>query len=316
MRRRSFLLSSLALAACAAAPKAPSASSNARRLTVTMDDPNLEETPRLAPGPRNAAILQTLAARKHRAALFVCGMRVDSPDGAALLGQWSAAGHMLGNHSYSHRYFHSEKMSVADYVAELERGESVMRGYPGFRRRFRFPFLKEGDTVEKRDGARAALVARGYGSGHVTIDASDWAFDSRLRKRLRREPAADLTPFRDAYVAHMLDRARYYDDLARAALGKRISHTMLVHHSLLNALFLDDLLEAFAKEGWALVDAEEAFSDPVFQRVPQVLPAGESLVWSIAKENPALAGRLRYPGEDDQYEKTTLDRLEPAGEGS
>jgi hypothetical protein len=39
-------------------------------------------------------------------------------------------------------------------------------------------------------------------------------------------------------------------------------------------------------------------------------------VWSIAKENPALAGRLRYPGEDDQYEKTTLDRLEPAGEGS
>ena len=316
MRRRSFLLSTLALAACAAAPKSPSASSNARRLAVTMDDPNLEETPRLVPGQRNAAILQTLATRRHRAALFVCGMRVDSTDGAALLGQWSAAGHMLGNHSYSHRYFHSEKMTLADFVGELERGESIVRAYPGFRRRFRFPFLKEGDTAEKRDGARAALAARGYGSGHVTIDASDWAFDSRLRKRLRREPGADLAPFRAAYVAHMLDRARYYDELALAALGRRISHTMLVHHSLLNALFLDDLLGAFEKEGWALVDAEQAFTDPVFQRAPQVLPAGESLVWSIAKENPSLAGKLRYPGEDDEYEKATLDRLEPPGEGS
>jgi peptidoglycan/xylan/chitin deacetylase (PgdA/CDA1 family) len=313
VHRRSFLLSSVALAACAAAPRPPAHASSARRLALTMDDPNVEVTPALTAVARDAAIRQTLAARSRQAMLFVCGMRVESPEGGDLLARWSAERHALGNHSYSHRYFHSAKMTLADFVAELEKGEAIVRPYGAFRRRFRFPFLKEGDTVEKRDGARAALAARGYTNGHVTIDASDWAFDSRLRKRLTREPAADVAPFRDAYLAHMLDRARYYDGLARAAVGRAIAHTMLVHHSLLNALFLGDLLGALEKDGWTIVDADEAYEDPIFQSAPSVLPAGESLVWSLAKENAALAPTLRYPGEDEDYEKATLDRLEPAG---
>ncbi len=190
-----------------------------------------------------------------------------------------------------------------------------MRKYPAFQRRFRFPFLKEGNTPEKRDGARAVLADHGYANGHVTIDASDWAFDARLTKRLRRDPMADLSPFRAAYIAHMLNRSHYYDDLARSMLGRTSVHTMLVHHSLLNALFLGDLLDAFEKDGWAIVDAEEAYADPVFQRTPQVLPAGESLIWSLAKEHAALARTLRYPGEDEDYEKGTLDALEPAANG-
>ncbi len=279
-----------------------------------MDDPNVATTPVLDAAMRDSAIRQTLAARSVHAALFVCGMRVELPEGAALLGSWSAAGHVLGNHSYSHRYFHSAEMTLADFVADLDRGETVVRAYSGFRRLFRFPFLKEGDTMQKRDGARAALIARGYTNGHVTIDASDWAFDARLVRRIRREPKADLPPFRDAYVVHMLDRARYYDALARDVVGRTIVHTVLVHHSLLNALFLPDVLAAFAKDGWAVIDAEEAYRDPVFQRAPRALPAGESLVWSLAMERPELARALRYPGEDEVYEKGTLDRLEPAAD--
>ena len=318
MHRRAFLLSPLALAACAVAPEgrvtAPG-SRPTRRVAVTMDDPHLEESPRLDPRARDAAILQTLAARGAHAALFVCGMRVDSVEGAALLARWSAAGHSLGNHSYSHRYFHSSKMSVADFASEVDRGDAVLRPHLASapRRRFRFPFLKEGDTREKRDGARRALAERGYTNGYVTIDASDWAFDARLTRRLGRDPSADVAPLRAAYVAHMLDRARYYDDLARTVLGRPVAHTMLVHHSLLNALFLGDVLDALVADGWTLIDAEAAFADPLSRRAPDVLPAGESLIWSMAKERPDLVapGALRYPGEDEDYERATLDRLEP-----
>ena len=286
-----------------------------------MDDPHLGESPRLDPRARDAAILQTLAAHRVSAALFVCGMRVDSEECAALLARWSAAGHSLGNHSYSHRYFHSAKMSVADFESEVERGEAVLRPHlaraasiaSAPRRRFRFPFLKEGDTREKRDGARRALAKRGYTNGYVTIDASDWAFDARLTRRLRRDPSADTAPFRAAYVAHMLDRARYYDDLARTVVRRPVGHTMLVHHSLLNALFLGDVLDALVADGWTLIDAETAFTDAISLRALDVLPAGESLIWSMAKERPDLVapGALRYPGEDEDYEQSTLDRLEP-----
>jgi len=105
----------------------------------------------------------------------------------------------------------------------------------------------------------------------------------------------------------MLDRARYYDGV----MGRTIGHTMLVHHSLLNALFLGDLLDALERDGWSFIDAEEAYADPIFQRMPSILPAGESLLWALARENPALASGLRYPGEDEGYERQILDRLEP-----
>jgi hypothetical protein len=40
---------------------------------------------------------------------------------------------------------------------------------------------------------------------------------------------------------------------------------------------------------------------------PAVLPAGESILWSLAKQ--ARVPHLRYPAEDDVYEKPILDKL-------
>jgi peptidoglycan/xylan/chitin deacetylase (PgdA/CDA1 family) len=274
-----------------------------------MDDPTTEPTPRLATAQRDAAIRAALSARKHQAALFVCGMRVDSPEGKTLLDAWEREGHILGNHTWSHPYLHSKKRTLAEFLADAEKGEAVVRGRARYRKLFRYPFLKEGDTAEKRDGVRAWLDARGCRVGHVTIDASDWYFDQRLRKRLEREPQADLAPYRDAYVAHLLDRAGYYDGLARALLGRAVPHTMLVHHSLLNALFLGEVLDAFVKKGWALVSAEEAFADPLFATRTTALPAGESLIWALAKQSGRYEGQLRYPGEDGDYEQAACDKL-------
>ena len=58
-----------------------------------------------------------------------------------------------------------------------------------------------------------------------------------------------------------------------------------------------------------MIDAEEAFSDEVFTRQPDTVPAGQSLLWALAKESGKFEARLRYPGEDDVYEKPVLDRL-------
>ena len=65
----------------------------------------------------------------------------------------------------------------------------------------------------------------------------------------------------------------------------------------------------FRKKGWAIVEAEESFADPVFSRQPENATAGESLIWALAKETGKFRDRLRYPGEDAPYEKPLLDRL-------
>ena len=84
---------------------------------------------------------------------------------------------------------------------------------------------------------------------------------------------------------------------------------MLIHHNVLNQLFLGDVLDMFKRKGWKLIDAENAFTDSVFTAAPNILPAGESIMWALAKETGKFRDILRYPGEDSEYEKPKMDRL-------
>ncbi len=169
--------------------------------------------------------------------------------------------------------------------------------------------MKEGETAAKRDEIREFLGLHGYSVGHVTIDTSDWIIDERLRKRLTTDPSADLAPYRQYYLDHMWDRAVYYDDLSRKVTGRSVTHTILMHFNLLNALFLGDLIAMFKTKGWPVIDAITAFKDPVFNAKPKIVPAGESILWALAKETGRFDKLLRYPGEDGDYETAKMDKL-------
>jgi peptidoglycan/xylan/chitin deacetylase (PgdA/CDA1 family) len=280
------------------------------RIAVTMDDFNWNNSLKLNPQQRNQAILGALKSHGNlKAALFVAGKNADSETGKALLREWDRAGHMIGNHSYSHRELNNPKVTAEAFNADILKGEEVLKGFPRFQKSFRFPYLKEGESAAERDAVRAFLKQRGYRNGHVTIDASDWAVDSRLSARLKKEPLADLQPYREFYLAHMWERAGYYDGLSRRVLGRSVKHTMLVHFNLLNALFLGDLLNMFKNKGWKLIDATDAFKDPVFSTEPQVVPAGESIILALAKQTGRFDSLLRYPGEDSAYENAKMDKM-------
>lgn len=303
---RRVLLGSL-LAGCA--PWSLARTRGARAVAITIDDldGNAEDTPRMDLDRRNAVILATLRRHRLRAALFVCGMRVDNPAGRRHLRQWSEAGHLICNHTYSHVPY--SRTTFEQFSADTLRCEPLIRDEPGFQRLFRFPELKEGATREQRDRMRAFLREHSYRMGYVTIDSSDWAIDDRLRKRLAADPHADVAPYRAFLLEHLRQRAAFYDDLAHRVLGRSIKHTLLIHHKLLTALFLEDLLQMFSAHGWNVINADEAFRDPVFQREPDIVPAGESLVWALAKETGRYDTLLRYPGEDSRYEDPLMDEL-------
>jgi peptidoglycan/xylan/chitin deacetylase (PgdA/CDA1 family) len=280
------------------------------QLAITIDDPNRHQIPLMSPDEKNEAILTAM--RKHsdlKAALFVCGHCVDNPAGKKLLQSWNDAGHILGNHTYSHHYFHSDIIGVETFMADILKCEKLIQDFSQFRKLFRFPYLKEGDTLEKRDIIRAFLKENGYKHGYVTIDASDWYIEDRMKKRLEQNPEADLEPYKQFYLEHIWKRANYYKDLAMAALKRPVRHTLLIHYNLLNALFLDALLDMFENKGWRLINAAAAFEDSIFSLEPDILPAGESIIWALAKETGEYDEKLRYPGEDSQYEEEKMDGL-------
>jgi peptidoglycan/xylan/chitin deacetylase (PgdA/CDA1 family) len=310
MNRRTFT-KSLALSAAAVGLGGVPAIARrpAPQFSITMDDFHWHNAVKLTATERNQAILDTLHANSIKAALFVIGRNIDSDEGKQLLTPWDKAGHLIGNHTYSHRNYNASATVIEEYQQDILRAESLLKDFPRFRKFFRFPLLKEGDTAAKRDAMRTFLERNRYRNGHVTIDNSDWLIDQKLATRLKTDAAADVKPYRDYYMEHMWARAEYYDALARRVLGRSVKHTVLVHFNLLNGLFLGDLIAMFKSKGWQPIDAEEAFRDPVFSAKPRVLPAGESIVWSLAKGKGAIAKSLRYPAEDGEVEMARMNKL-------
>src|SRR6266403_2553691 len=169
-----------------AVPKTSPNDSARPQIALTLDDPTLKLGSVLKWPEANDRILKAISEKDIRAALFVCGMRVDEADGTRLLSDWDQAGHLICNHSYSHK-FYGEQTSYADFAADFLKNEKVIAPYRNRTALFRYPFLKGGDTADKRDRFRALLKECGYRVGHVTIDASDWYVSQRYLDQLSKK---------------------------------------------------------------------------------------------------------------------------------
>jgi peptidoglycan/xylan/chitin deacetylase (PgdA/CDA1 family) len=278
-------------------------------ISFTFDDGVTDDMPGYPFPVWNQMLLDNLDQAGVKAIFFVTGQNKGDELGQGLLRTWSNHGHRISNHTFTHVNYGSKNTSFDKLVSEFSSTDSVIRQYPGYMPMFRFPYLKEGDTREKIDSARALLSRNKYTNGYVTIDGSDWYISSRLVQRLKKNPKAKVKDFKDFYLEHLYARAMYYEDLSFKLTGRHINHTLLLHHNLAAALFVDDLIDMFRKKGWKVISAEEAYRDPVFEKQPTNVPAGESLIWALAKESGKFELLLRYPAEDSAYEKERMDAL-------
>src|SRR5260370_13640685 len=245
-----------------AVPKTSPNDSARPQLALTLDDPTLSLASVLKWQEANSRILKVISDKNVRAALFVCGMRVDEADGAKLLSSWDQAGHLICNHSYSHK-FYGEQTMYANFAVDFLKNEKLIAPYHNRTALFRYPFLKEGDSVDKRDRFRALLKERGYRVGHVTIDASDWYMSQRFVDRLSKQPKAPIAPYRDYLIAHLLHRVAFYRQLALDVLGRDIRHTLLMHFNPLNAFVLPEVMNAFETPASQWLDPPLPFAHPI-----------------------------------------------------
>ncbi len=257
----------------------------AQSIAFTFDDgPQLSQTPLLSPAVRNAASLEALKMHKVTAGLFVT---VDNganwPEGLAMARAWGEAGQIVGNHTVTHPDFHKATTTLQMYQKESLNCDAVIRSLPGYQKWFRFTYLREGNTPEKRDGMREFLKAQGYRNAYVSLDTSDWRLDEKLREVLTRNASADTAPLKRAYLAHLWQRADAYRTLAQKLQGRDIPQVILLHHNLINALWLGDAIAMFKAKGSTITSPEIAFADSVYQLQPDRAAAGQSLLLSMAR---------------------------------
>jgi len=288
----------------------------APKLALTMDDgPHLSATPSLSPQERNAALLKALADQKVQAALFVtCGNGADRPEGLALVQDWARAGHFIGNHTMTHLDLHNPAVTVEQYQGEIERCQQILHEVPTLKPWFRFTFLREGKPESKRDAMRAWMNEKGWLNATVSLDTSDWRLNEYLVARLKANPKAEVADIRQAYLDHLWQRAQAYRALAQRLQGRDIAQVLLVHHNLLNALWLNDAIAMFKARGWQFVSPAEAFADPVYALKPMGQVYGQSLLISMSKS----LGLWKFEGwerlmDDGDFEIESLERQRAAG---
>lgn len=307
MNRRAFLASAAALSACSQSPATSSYSE--KKIAVTMDDFALGFDKVLSPLERNAAILAAFKSHSHKAAGFVSGNLATS-DGARsdlaheVIKSWSDAGHLIGNHTWSHK--NSSQTEPEIVKADILRNDEYLAQFTAYEKVFRFPYLAEGKTVEKIETYRAFMDEKGFQNAAVTIDTIDWFVSERLENRISENPDADLSGYRDYYVDSVLLLANLKHDLARQLGFDALPHSLLVHHNILNGLFLQDVMDALASDGWMFVDAHDMLKHPLYRLKPDTATRGRSLLSVLAQE-AGLDARL--PEQYRGFGKETLESL-------
>ena len=282
-RRLAALVALLLLAACATI--APSPTASPKRIALTFDDvprdrgawlDDDERTRRLIAGLREAGVEQ--------AAFFLNPGRIAAKPGAeARIAAYVAAGHVIANHSATHP--HLNATGAAAYLADIDAGEAWLKGKPGRRAWFRYPYLDEGGSDRaKRDAVRVGLEARGLADGYVTVDASDWFYEQAAIDAVRAGKTIDRAALRDLYIESNVESAEFADALARKALGRSPAHVLLLHETDLAAFWIADLVRALRTHGWTIVSADEAYADPIAKLRPDVPVAQGTLIEAIAWE--------------------------------
>ena len=276
-------------------------------ISFTFDDGNTQDQAGYPIEEWNEMILKSLDDANVKAIFFVKGKGKYSDEGQYLLQSWNDRGHGIANHTFTHPYYNSPKNTVAVFEEELLKTDVLINSFSNFIPLFRFPYLKEGNTPGKIDSIRKVLSDNNYKNGHVTIDASDWYVNSRLKQRLFENPKADVEGFKKFYLKHLFERANYYEKLAFDLTGRHIYHTMLLHHNLAAALFLNDLIVMFKEKGWDIISTQTAYKDSIFKT--KTTHAGESLIWALAKDSALYEEQLRYPAEDSRYEEKEMNAI-------
>jgi peptidoglycan/xylan/chitin deacetylase (PgdA/CDA1 family) len=247
----------------------------AQKLAITFDDLPLNGG--LPPGvTRSETTKNVLAILKKRHVPpvygFINAKKLEgNADSAEALKLWAAA-EPMGNHSYSHMDL--EQNPVEAFEREIEENEPALELLKGDAKDnwhwFRYPYLHEGDTVEKRHVVRAYLKAHGYRIAQVTLDWEDYLWNFAYARCAAKNDTKAIEWLRSSY----LNTASEFIDLGRAQAkliyGHEINYVLLMHLGAFSSTILPDALDLLKKKGFKLVTLEEAESDAAYEGDPDM----------------------------------------------
>lgn len=257
----------IAIFACCAVLAGPGEAA-AQAVAVTFDD--LPSHSAVPPGETRVSIATRILAAFREAGVgevygFVNGFQLARDSGSeAVLGLWRAAGHPLANHTWSHMRLNDNPADA--FTADVTRNEPLLERYMGTGdwRWFRYPYLAEGDTPEKRAAARTFLAQHRYRVASVTMSFDDWAYNEPFARCSSRGDAAAIATLETRWLNAAESSLAYYRGLSQTLYGREIPLVLLMHVGAFDARLLPRLLAMYRSRGVRFVTLQEAEADAFY----------------------------------------------------
>jgi peptidoglycan/xylan/chitin deacetylase (PgdA/CDA1 family) len=280
-----FSLISIALTQTQTSP----AKSPSPKIAITFDD--LPAHSALPPGETRLDVAQKIIAAFREAKMppvygFVNGsLLAKETDGMAVLEAWAKSGNPLGNHTWSH--MNLAQNTVEKFEEDIKRNEPLLSKVSAGHdwRWFRYPYLSEGETPEKRAAIRKFLGQRGYKIAGVTMSFHDYLWNEPYARCKAKGDTRAIADLESSYMSAADESISYYRDLSKQLYNRDIPYVLLMHIGALDAEMLPRLLALYRTRGFKFVTLQEAQRDPFYVREMNPLkPAGANSLESAMKE--------------------------------
>jgi len=288
-----FPLMSLVLLAAATA--------SAQQMAITFDDlPAHGEKPAgMTRLDIASSILDTIR-REHLPAVygFVNGVRIEQdPASESVLKAWRDAGQPLANHTWSHPNL--DTMTPEAFEADILKNEPLLEKYMAGQdwHWLRYPFLHEGDTVEKRRVVEAWLNEHHYQTAEVSMDFEDYLWNSPYARCLAKGDTAAIQKLHDSYLATADQYLTLFRTLSKTLYGRDVKYVLLMHVGAFDAKMFPELLALYRTRGFSFITLPEAIQDPIYADDPDIGVKGGGAI----QELMMAKRKLKFPPNSKPY---------------
>ena len=277
-----------------------------RQIAITIDDAPMGDGPFFTGERRGEMMIQRLRqAGVEQAIFFTIAGNIDE-EGGQRLQKYVAAGHRLGNHSFSHPS--ASRIPADEYIQDVARADSILKPMEGSVPFFRYPYLHEGADTASRNQIRRAIDSLGMANGYVTVDDYDWYIYALARDAKKEGRKINMSALKSFWIDHLMQCIEFYDSVAVANLGRSPRHVLLLHENDLTGLFIYDLVRKLEMEGWDIIPATLAYSDAIAEYVPETLFLGQGRVAAIAADKGSEPKDLVPFWEDEEFLQAEAER--------
>jgi hypothetical protein len=163
---------------------------------------------------------------------------------------------------------------------------------------FRYPFLHEGETLEKRNEIRKFLDQHGYRYAPVAIDYKDYLFNAPLVRCVRKNDLRSIKKLRQLHLENAKRLFKVAIDAGKNLMGPAVPHILLIHIGTSQARWFEEVATVFEQLGVKWITLDEALKSPIY-KIDSAIPFETGGLFTLQVARMKKINFTAYPHEKE-----------------